>query len=204
MSNDAIFIHTFEMKYKLKSYDDLTCAKNFKYNKKRSKKQNKKVYTYNPNITGVRFEYYETNKKQYKDKLLVAIFNPSKVLDKSELTLNDYFTFEKKYRLIISQFIPIKIINRGILTRIDYFYDVTFSPHHKKIILKLYKKLISKYKGMHKTAYKSSIYYNSKSKNNNIYSRYEKIIDIMVAENFTNPKLVDVEKEIVPFINEKK
>jgi hypothetical protein len=56
---------------------------------------------------------------------------------------------------------------------------------------------------MHKTAYKSSIYYNSKSKNNNIYSRYEKIIDIMVAENFTNPKLVDVEKEIVPFINEK-
>lgn len=152
----------------------------------------------------LRYVYIITNKEKYHGELLKIIINPSKILNKKEFTNDDLEPFLKGYYKIINKVFSYETLQTEFFSRIDYYLDIVFAnPKIKKLILKIYNKLLKKYRGLKKnTRYKSSIYYNSKSSQINIYSRIEKILCIKL-QSFRNKKKVDVKKELYPFISEK-
>jgi len=124
MPNSFINIHTIEFKYSPDYKSQEFIAQHFRFSKKKSLNEKYKVYTYNPYINGLRYEYHEINKPEFKTKILVAIVNPQKVLGKDNLFVKDYEPFIKKYKFLIMQDFTLDTIITEIFTRIDYYIDI--------------------------------------------------------------------------------
>ncbi len=163
-----------------------------------------KIYEGFSQFYGIRYQYIIINKAGFKNKVLKVIVNPMKVLGKKELIVDDLEIFQKKYYFYMIQEFSLQTLSSQKFTRVDYFIDFEFEPAIKEVLLRIYKKAPSEYRGLtKKDRYKSSVYYYSKSRQVNIYSRDKKIINMMLEDNYINPDIVDTKTEIEPFISNK-
>jgi hypothetical protein len=200
-----ISIHTIEFSYNRVSKADheklIDTLVPVKQNRTNSEV---KIYEGNSGFNGIRYQYILINKYGFRNRILKVIVNPKKVLSKQNLLPEDLELFLRRFSFYMMQEISLQTLSSELFSRIDYYIDFEFEPIIKDILLKIYKKAPSNYKGLKKkNRYKSSVYYNSKSRQVNIYSRYQKIINIMLEENYINPDIVDVKNEIEPFISQK-
>ncbi|MDR3598712.1 phage/plasmid replication protein [Clostridium sp.] len=101
-----------------------------------------------------------------------------KILNKTDITENDYDNIEKSIDLYMSKLCDL-LCNDLTLTRLDYRLDVKFNnKKEREILIKLYRKLINK-RGFKRKSLeeKTSIYYNTKSSVCCIYDKEKEAID---------------------------
>jgi len=203
LTKNTINIHTIEFSYyKISDKDheklihELIPAKQNRTNAK------DKYFNGQSQFRGIRYKYHIINKSDYQSRILHVIINPRDLLGKDTLVVEDLDEFMNRYRFLLYQEFSMYTLESEIFTRIDYFIDIEYEPAIKKELLKIYKKAPSNYRGLQKKdRYKSSIYYNSKSRQINVYSRLEKMIEKIIEENYIHPSKVDLKKEIMPFIS---
>ncbi|TYQ14654.1 UNVERIFIED_CONTAM: hypothetical protein Cloal_1014 [Acetivibrio alkalicellulosi] len=202
MQNKNINIHTLEFSYyNIKEDEHKKLIKTL--NQQEQKGAETIYYSGHSLIRGIRYRYIIINIHNFYTRILKVIINPSQFLFKKYLMSDDYIEFIKKYYIEISKELSKETLSTEKFTRIDYFLDVQLEEEIRKTLLKIYNKAPASLNRLEKkNRYKTSVYYNSKSKNINIYSRYEKIIDMMLKDNFKDVENVDIEKEIDPFVNE--
>lgn len=138
--------------------------------------------------------------KKYKDlnmrydieygRLLVTI-NLNKLLNKNSIIDSDNAYVVYKYG---TQFYELfdEATELGTLNRIDYKADIV--TEYKEVYIKLMKKTVLKYKSLTQNSkYKTSIYFNSKSANINIYDKEQELKDK------GNEVLLSAYKDIIRF-----
>ena len=198
---NIINIHTLELSYY--NITEQEHKKLIKILKKQKEDKETAYYSGYSSIWGIRYKYIIINKYDFHIRVLKAIINPSQFLSKETLIRDDYIEFVKKYYIEISKELSKGTLSTEKFTRIDYFLDVQLEEKIRKTLLKIYNKAPASFNRLEKkNKYKTSVYYNNKSKCINIYSRYNKIVDIMLKDNFNNIENVDIESEIDPFLNE--
>jgi|BioPla2DNA2_1021312.scaffolds.fasta_scaffold01992_9 hypothetical protein len=199
--NDNINIHTLEFSYFY--LPDSEHRKLIKTLKKQKENEEIICFAGFSSIWGIRYKYIIVKKNDYNNRILKVIINPSQFLNKQHLTRIDYFNFIKKYYTEISKELSPQTINTEKFTRIDYYYDVILPEKTREILLKIYNKAPATLNRLEKkNKYKTSVYYKSKSKCINIYNRYDRIVDMMLNDNFKDVENVDIETEIDPYIDE--
>lgn len=202
-AKNKVNIHTVEFSYVgLSDIEHNRLLKELNPEKQNRTNSKLKIFKGYSQFRGIRYEYLLINELGFQKRLLKVIINPMTILNKQELFVEDYDTFQGKYNFLISQEFSFQTLSSEIFTRIDYFIDVEFVSKDKVIILGILKKAPSVYRGLKQTEYKSSVYYNSQSRHINIYSRFEKIIKMLLEYTYINPGIVDPKTEIEPFINQ--
>ncbi|NMF06871.1 phage/plasmid replication protein [Clostridium beijerinckii] len=101
-----------------------------------------------------------------------------KILNKTDITENDYDNIEKNIDLYMSKLCDL-LCKDLTLTRLDYRIDVKLNNNkEREILIKLYRKLINK-RGFKRKSLeeKTSIYYNTKSSVCCIYDKEKEAID---------------------------
>lgn len=133
-----------------------------------------------------------------KYNLLLIVVNPKKLLNKKEITNEDYLPLVNKLNgLLASYFRKIRIEDMG-LGRIDYKIDIN-TPYIKTYI-DILKKSKDNYRCKSKTIYETSVYYGGKSYNLNLYDKgaqagteeYKNVLRLEIQ--FKRRKLKDISK----------
>ncbi|MCX8130555.1 MAG: hypothetical protein N3I35_10695 [Clostridia bacterium] len=200
-----INIHTIEFSYNRVSETDheklMDTLKPAKQNRTNAEVKIFKGYS---QFKGIRYQYVLINKHGFQNRVLKVIVNPMNVLNKQDLLIEDLDLFLKRYNFFMIQEFSLQTLSYEMFSRVDYYIDFEFEPIIKEILLRIYKKAPSNYKGLRKTdKYKSSVYYNSKSRQVNIYSRYQKIVNKLLEDTYSNPSVVDVKTEVESFVSQK-
>ncbi|WP_139355005.1 hypothetical protein, partial [Clostridium acetobutylicum] len=156
-------------------YDDIDLIRN---SFKTVKKDGQLVYY--SRYKAIDFKYYSFF------NVLHTKINLNELLNKDVITDQDYNAVLKEYQ---NQFYDIFKYTNALeqLNRIDFKCDVI--TDYKTLYIKLLKKSSDNYKSLKQySKYKSSVYYNSKSMNINIYDKLEQLI------NTGQDKLIDISK----------
>lgn len=156
-------IHTIQLS-SIPMFDDI----NFILNNFEVIKDNYDNLIYLWQYKDLKFNYY----KEFN--ILLTKVNLNRLINKNTITDLDY---EEVNKTIKSQFYEIfKFTEIEQLNRIDYKQDII--TEHKDTYIKLIKKGSNNYRSLRQyNKYKSSVYYNSKSTNINIYDKQQELLD---------------------------
>lgn len=145
-------------------YDDIEFIKNnFKTVKD---KYNNLIYTWQ--YKQLVFQYFQ------EFNILLTKVNLNKLINKDIITDTDY---QEVNEMIHNQFYEVfNFTDITTLNRIDFKQDIV--TDHKDLYIKLLKKCSNNYRYLKQyNKYKTSVYYNSKSTNINIYDKEQELID---------------------------
>ncbi len=156
-------IHTIE--YATIMIDDIELIKdNFKITKE------EKQLVYYRKYRALDFKYYQVY------NVLHIKINLNRLLDKDVIVEGDYSKVLKEYKKQFYEFGFYWTNPTYQLNRVDYKSDII--TENKDIYIKLLKKASNNYRALKQySKYKSSVYYNSKSMNINVYDKEQELID---------------------------
>lgn len=110
------------------------------------------------------------NYKPYYNRLSIR-FNPKIILNKNNITDNDYIPLVNKIDLFLERhFSSIRVADLK-LSRIDFKKDI--NTKYKDIYIEILKRLAVNYRRKNKKVYKTSVYYTGTSYNLNLYDKEE-------------------------------